>query len=340
MKNGIAQIGLDVGNYDTKTQSTSIVSGFTKYLSKPFTMEEYIVFERNYYVSDGERFPYLKDKTTNENLFILSAFGIAKEILFNAEKQNRRKEDMKRKDPSRNINVLGVQGEIDKITTIDLGIGLPPTHMSSLMDKTIDYYKAHFSNGVLFTYQDYSFNLKLRNIECYPQDYAVLAAFNRKDPKNASSIITLFPSYYAVDIGGWTVDVVTIVNNKPVITMCDSKALGVLAMFAEIIRKVEEQTGIRPEQEDIEAILMNKPTIFDQKIIDLVTNETGLWFEKIVNTLTQFGLQFDVRPVVFLGGGAQLFKPYIKKANFKKYEIIPGTNTNAQAYYKLISQTK
>jgi len=335
MKNGIITIGLDVGNSDTKTQTTSTVSGFSSYAIKPFAAEEYIMYNGKYYVTNGERFPYVKDKTVNENLFILSLFGIAKEILSYAEKKNAKKEEAAKEDAQKAANVLGVQGEINKIHTINLGVGLPPTHMSTLKESTIEYYKTHFGDGVEFSYQNYKFNLKLNYINCYPQDYAALISFDRKNPKNADHIIVKYTSYYAIDIGGWTVDIISIVNGKPNMNKCDSKSLGVLAMYDTIVNTVEMQTGFRLTNEDIEMVLMGKPTILDEQYINLINNLKDDWFDKIVNVLTQFGLQFEARPVVFLGGGAQLFKSCIKKSNIKKYDIIPGANSNAKAYRAL-----
>lgn len=77
-------LGLDLGNYYTKTSHTSVSSGFSSYGRLPFGADEYLMFGNNYYIPNPEPFPYVKDKTRNENAFILSLLGLSKELLYRA----------------------------------------------------------------------------------------------------------------------------------------------------------------------------------------------------------------------------------------------------------------
>lgn len=340
MKN-IVTIGLDVGNYDTKTQTTTTTSGFSKYQKLPFSVDEYVLWKGCYYIVDGTRFSYVKDKTKSDNLFILSLLGIGKEILSIATKAHRMKEMAAEKNADKTKTITDIQNEISKITTINLGIGLPPTHMSTLREVTINYYKEKFGEGISFEYQKYKFNLKLNYINCYPQDYAALIAFDRKNENNKNHVINKFNSYYAIDIGGWTLDIITMINGKVNMTKCDSKPLGVLAMYESIINNVETQTDIRLTQEVLEDILRGKPTLLDEndECINLINSLVESWFDSIINALTQFGVEFATRPLVFIGGGSLLFKPYIEKSKvIRKYDFISGVNANAIAYCALASQ--
>ena len=72
--------GIDVGNYDTKTQNTSIPSGYTGPLTEKPIGDEYLKFNGKYYVPSFERFAYEKDKTRTERCIILSLFALANEI--------------------------------------------------------------------------------------------------------------------------------------------------------------------------------------------------------------------------------------------------------------------
>ena len=43
-------LGLDLGNYYTKTSHTSVSSGFSSYGRLPFGADEYLMFGNNYYI--------------------------------------------------------------------------------------------------------------------------------------------------------------------------------------------------------------------------------------------------------------------------------------------------
>ena len=315
-------IGVDVGNHDTKTSNTSTPSGFNEFSKIPFGTDEYIKFKDIYYVPNITRFPYVKDKTINENCFILTLFGIAKEIVASLNK-------------SQKLSREEIQNQIDKIRYVNIGVGLPPTHCATLSGKMKNYYHSRFDDGITFEYNGYVFQLKLNICEVFPQDFSAVITYN---PKNEDSILKKFKRYYAIDIGGYTVDVVPIVNGNPDVSKCASKELGVLKMYDSIIPRVEMETGTTLSAADIEAVLKKENTILDEKEIELIHECAEDWLENIINQLKQSGLEFATTPVVFMGGGAQLFKKYIRNNKLiKKYEFIPGARSNADGFKKLIT---
>lgn len=337
-------IGVDVGNYDTKTSNTTTPSGFTAYSEKPFLTDDVIIFNGIYYTPNlTERFSYVKDKTVDQNCFILTLFAIAKEILVIVKERK---------------CLNGIQAELSEIGTINLGVGLPPTHLQKLSKPLQNYYKEKFGNGITFFYKEYQFRLKLDKCIVYPQDFAaILAQYQRNKKKESlnvcdstSSIINYFKGYYAVDIGGYTVDVIPIHKKRkerdvaeniyPDVSKCASRELGVLRMYDQMIPKIEMETGIAIEPDNIEAILKKEPTILSENVINMVNTLAESWFNGIINQLRQAGLEFNQTPVVFIGGGALLFKKYIKKCPMLiKYEIIPGSRANADAYKYLMDCT-
>ena len=319
-------IGVDVGNYDTKTALSSTPSGYSKSEDKPFGVKECIFYNGMYYAPSERRFPYTKDKTKDERAFILSLFGIAKEII----------EVCKRKD-DQNEKQDNYQDEISKIDVVNLCVGLPPAHMHMLKDKTISYYKEMFGDGIEFNYNQYTFKLKLNLLLVVPQDYAALSCVIGK--KNDKTIPNVYKEYYAIDIGGATVDVVPIRNNVPIVDECISLELGVLLMYDKIQNQVEEKFGISISQNNIEDVLREEPTIIDDEVVDGVKEGAAGWFENIINILNQRGIPFRTSPVVFVGGGAKLFKTAIEKNTvIKKYEFFGNANANAIGYKKFVER--
>ena len=206
-------IGLDVGNFDTKTsERTKTASGFSSYSKKPFAIDECLKVNDIFYVPESDRFPYTKDKTENENLFILSLLGISKEILSRATSVDQKKRAAAKTNPELAKEIIGIQGEISKFDQVRLGVGLPPTHCATLSDKTKQYYYDHMANGVDFEYGKYHFSYRLTKCECYPQDYATIITYN---PRDSKSIINNYESFYALDIGGMTCDIISIMDGRP-----------------------------------------------------------------------------------------------------------------------------
>lgn len=328
-------IGLDVGNYDTKTQNTDTPSGFSVYNELPYGTSTYILWNGKYYIPSEHRFSYVKDKTENENAFILSLFGISAEILNEAKRVNNIKENALKKDEKKN-SVIGIQGEIATVNSVNLGIGLPPTHCSILGKKTVEYYEENFKDGISYIYNGYQFSYGLNFVKYYPQDFAAVLTYAPQDREDSA---ISFPTYYAVDIGGWTVDVVTIINNRVTMEMCDSKPLGILAMYDKIIRDVELSCGKRLDTIEVECILQGRKTLLKDDVKKEVKRGAEEWYKKIMNELRQFGVDLESSPVIFMGGGSLVFKDFIEHdPDIVKYEFIDNPHANAKGYEILVNK--
>lgn len=313
MAKKIVNIGLDVGNFDTKTPLSVTNSGFSKFTKIPFGSDEALYLDGSWYVPDAERFPYSRDKTVDDKCFILSLFGIAKEIMTAVSQTC--------------SNVNQVVEKIENVGYVNLGVGLPPAHMMTLNDKLISYYKEHFGEHVEFVYYSrttnglgegrYNFNLKLSNVMVFPQDLtaALAAAKILRKTKDPEFLTIKFKKagYYAIDIGGYTVDVVPIVEGKPQVANCLSLELGVLRLYGEIAKIINQEFGITLTNEIIENVLQGTPTVIKEDVISRINDITTEWVTRIINEIRKMGLEFNAVPVLFLGGGSALLKTYINK---------------------------
>ena len=319
----VINMGVDVGNSDTKTPITTTPSGYSESLSKPFGVKDVLLYQGKFYAPSERRFPYVKDKTTSERAFILTLFGIAKEIIVLCEKNGIKKEDY--------------QQYIADIQVVNLCVGLPPAHMHMLRSKTIDYYREKFSDGIQFQYMDYEFNLKLGLLLVAPQDYAALLCVI--GVKGDKSIPNTFKEYYAVDIGGATVDVVPIRSNRPIVEECISLEVGTILMYDKIQNIIEENYGVEVSQSNIEDVLRDEPTIIADEIITCIKQSAADWFNNIIEILNQRGVHFQTNPIVFVGGGAKLFKEAIASNKIiKKSEFFGDVNSNALGYKKYVTK--
>lgn len=303
--------GIDVGNNDTKSDFTSIPSGFVKSTILPAMASKYLFYGNKYYVPSETRFPYAMDKTKDDQCLMLTLMSLAEEIIHTAKKKN----------------VEDIQKYIDNIKKINLGVGLPPAHLSHLGKKTKDYYLKKLGKEVQFEYNHYMFSFSVENCHVFPQDF-VAAVSNKR-----SHIIKEYKTYYAIDIGGQTVDVVKIKDGEPDAENCASRELGTRKMYDKIVNHVLLETGITIDMFNVEDILLKKEHILPSEVVDIVNEQANAWTNKIFNELRQAGLEFKAYPCVFFGGGPKLLKPFIKKNNsVSVVDFIGDVHANAKGY--------
>lgn len=306
------KIGVDVGNYDTKTQQCTIVSGYKKYDKKPEIATKVLFYKGEYYVPDIKvRMPYVADKTKNDQCLILTLFGIAEEMLALAKAEN----------PN------AIQEELNKYDHIKLGIGLPPGHYNALAKTTLNYYNEKLSGAVEFEYRKYKFSFEVEKIMLFPQDF--VAVYKNKDCNIAMKNTK---GYYIVGIGGGTVDVVPVVDGQPDVNGCFSLEMGTRVMYGKIISDIQRNTGENLDESLVEDVIRGEDTVLPQDIKDIIIRDSKQHFENIINGCIQQGVKLSLYPVVFFGGGCLLLKDLINESTRIKSEIIEDVHANAKAY--------
>lgn len=291
-------IGIDNGNANTKTVHTSFVSGITKHDLKPPMADEVIKFKDKYYTLSSRRNTYMRDKTKNENCFILTLFAIAKEIL----------ED----------------GKFEPEMDIDLAVGLPPEHYSLLKDRFADYFKG-FGNHVEFEYNDKFFSVNIKSVLVFPQAFSAVVS----QPSNLKN----YSRTYIVDIGGYTTDVLLLANGKPDLSYCRSLELGIITMNNTIKGRVSTAFDIQIDDEHITDVLTGKPTILSDEVKSFIREEAEKHAENILDNLREQGIDLKANPAIFAGGGSLLLKPYLEKSSKTQLiEFLPDISANAIGY--------
>ncbi|ADL36367.1 hypothetical protein bpr_IV002 (plasmid) [Butyrivibrio proteoclasticus B316] len=305
-------IGVDVGNYDTKTSHSKIPSGYREYASKPEIATKILEYNGKYYVPEiSERKPYVVDKTQNDQCLILTLIGIAEELLYIAKES---------------AGEGQIQTELDKYDHIKLGVGLPPGHFNAYSAKTLEYYKEKFEGTVEFKYKNKKFCFSVDTIRLFPQDF--VAVYKNQHCQTAKK-----KRYYIVGIGGGTTDVIPVVNGQPDVNNCFSLQLGTRVMYRKICAEVQRQYGEMLDESLVEDVLNGDETILPDEYIDLIKAGAKTHFEDIVNGCIQQGVKLSLYPVVFYGGGCLLLREQIEEnSQLKDPEILEDVNANAKAY--------
>ena len=75
-------IGVDHGYAAMKTAHCSFPSGLAEYEHEPYTQKNVLCYDGKYYIVGSGRQPLQKDKTADENYYLLTLAAIAKEIAY------------------------------------------------------------------------------------------------------------------------------------------------------------------------------------------------------------------------------------------------------------------
>lgn len=291
-------IAIDNGNANTKTVHHVFTSGLTMHDVKPPMTDELIMFKDKYYTLSSTRLPYSRDKTKGISCFILSLFGIAKEIL-------------EEKMPTQDID-------------IDLAVGLPPEHYGALKDKFRDYFFS-FGKKINFTYNDIPFSINLKSVNVFPQAFAAVLS--------KSSNLKTYSRTYVIDIGGYTTDILLLSNGKPDLSYCRSLEIGIIKMNNTIKGRISTAYDMQIEDEHIYDVLTGRKTILSEEVKQNIREEAAKHTETILNSMRELGIDLKSNPAIFAGGGALLLKPFLESSEkTATIEFLPDISSNAVGY--------
>lgn len=291
-------IPLDHGNRNMKTAEEVFTSGLVESDLKP-VLGEYLQYNGKYYSLTGERIPYMRDKTLDDRFFILTLFGIGKEL-------ERRTQPQK-----------------DTIYQVELPVGLPPKHYGALFEKFGQYF---VRPGVQrFTFNKREYLVQITKAAVFPQDYAAamtiypqIAAYNR--------VVT-------VDIGGFTLDYLLLREGRPDLSVCDSLEKGVITLYNRIISRVSSDFDMLLEDTDIDTIILGKNSDYSDNVIRLVKQMTKQYVDDFLGALRERGIDLKTGCIVFIGGGAKLLREYLENTDkIGKCVFVEDICANAKGY--------
>ena len=313
----IPVIGCDTGNKNVKTAHTITLAGIRKLPSAPAIAPadpmDVLLIDGAYYVVDSERLPYERNKVLSESHLLLTLIAVAKEM-----------------------RALG----LPPTSKVALAVGLPPGHMSNAT--LVNQYRSYFlKNGGVHRFQcgGISYQITFTDVVVCPQAYSVVCGL----PSNVTNSADL----YLIDIGGGTVDSIHLIrkNADPRIISLD---LGVIFLYSEIQSQLQNSSGLRISEEQIDDILLDRPGgVYKPELKKMVLDIAEAHAKKIFDEFRDNAQDWRLSYVVFCGGGAVLLKKYIEKyapaytgdftvlddisANAKGFEVMGKFSLNAKA---------
>lgn len=143
---------------------------------------------------------------------------------------------------------------------------------------------------------------------------------------------------FIVDIGGLTIDVLLLKNSVPDLHFCRSFETGVITMTNLIIGKISAKHGLKLAEDQITAAIKgDKRLVLPQAVIDdIIAFAKEEHANAILDELRENMVELKANPVIFIGGGSILFKPFIENSPMiVKADFVLDEKANAIGYAML-----
>lgn len=321
-------ISVDTGNRLMKTQHFTFSAGLKDHGERePASLESTEILRRDkkYYTVSDQHLSNVPDKSTDERYINLCLISIAKELLM-------------AQTPAASDGVIR--------TPIVLCLGLPIAHYEQFRRNYVRCYK-----GKTFTYSYrpqggsrlVKFEVTVERVYVFPQGFAATQSSKEILRMTRDGICNI------VDIGGYTTDIVQLVDGAPNLSgvnVATMNHLGFNDLAARINAAVEALTQERLMDSQIDNIIRNggANSRVPKAMVNLALNTARDYAKELVNRLAEeANLSFVLQSNVFVGGGALCLRPYIEEAIRARYgsaasvKFIGELRANAIGYYVLAS---
>ena len=299
MQRNFEVIGIDHGFGATKTANCMFKSGVVASDNETYTSKDVLKYKSKYYICGTGRQGLTKDKTEDENYFILTLVAIAKEI--------------EHRGLSRTLDVI-------------VSAGLPLTSFG----REKGNFKKYLSQllPVKFEYENNEYKITIKDVMLYPQGYTAIAC----DQKLLGSE----PSLALIDIGSWTVDCMMINNSIPDANGCRSLEYGIIRCIEQIQEESRRTLGLQLTPAQIEQVLQRKPCSMDDKRKDLILSHGEKYTNELMKMLKESGFDSLAIPTILMGGGAMIINSFLKTG--QDIRIIDDIHANAKGYESIANQ--
>ena len=294
-------IGIDHGYYAIKTAHCSFPAGLTSYGEhEPYTRQGLLEFGGCFFVCGSGRQPIQRDKTINDNYYLLTLAAIAKEIR---------------------------QRGLPPECSVRIAAGLPLTSFGRDKPKFKDYL-LRSNQPVNYKFDGVEYSITIEEVAVFPQGYAALMT--------EVGLLQDEPSMLLMDLGGWTVDLMRIDNAIPVADTAHSLELGMIRCLDEISEQIRRSLGLSMTAAQIESVLRGDASHVNEDAKKIIYQEAERYTKRLLSAIAESGLDVRAMPAVFLGGGATLLKHHASAADgLCRPIILDDVCLNAKGYERL-----
>lgn len=291
MENRIEIIAIDHGWSNIKTVNTVFTTAVNRIANEPGIFDNVLQYEGNYYSVGGKRLEVKDTKVTDDSFYLLTLAAIAKELKIKGKNH----------------------------ADIFLSVGLPLTRFGAEKEDFIKYLSR--KREVTFKFEKQTYRVNIVKVSVFPQCYAAVA--DRMSEYGRKHIV--------VDIGSWTMDLMTIKDMKPELSECDTRPMGLITCMHAINKECVAKFNCEIDESELEYIMKTGVCNMEEKYAKVVEDETRRFANKVFNTLREFNININITPITFVGGGATVMKTYGENTG-KNISYIEDIKANAKGF--------
>ena len=292
----VIKLGIDNGNYNTKSSERMLyASGFTMSDNEFITDDMQLYYDGRYYAIGGKRMNFQQDKTKEQDAFILTLPAIA--------------------DTMKRVNLSSAE--------ILLGVGLPIDTYGTQKEEFRQYF---LRGSIRFEFEGASYFCHIMDCKVFAQGHAAVCKYYQQ--LKGYNNITL------VDIGGYTVDILTLHDFKVDRGSCTSLRMGTITLFNSIREKLQQENIILSDMLITDAMQGYLRHVDKDKILIIVERRMQHYIRELFNALRERGLDLKL-PIAFAGGGAELFSKRLYSGDIYTIGILDRFS-NAEGYKLLL----
>ena len=307
MMEQIKIISIDHGNQNIKTLNHVFTAGYMECGHLPSIGGDILAYGDKEYALVDQRLPHKKDKSIDEDYFILTLYAIGKELS--------------------TANKTQTVDSRDKCWNVELLVGLPPLQFKTMKQRFIAYFmKRKFP--IEFALNGIPITIKISAVHVYPQAYAAFVTVMEK----FMDVRTL----NIVDVGGHTVDILQMVNLCPNMAVCTTLFGGVNTLF----QRINESTRAKGDKDITDSVMegvlrCDKKVLNEcsQELISLIQSKAEQFAREMIVEISQVGLDLREHKTLFIGGGAILLMKHIESTGLiAKQYYVTDVQANSKGY--------
>lgn len=290
------KLGIDNGNYNTKSSEGMLyASGYAASDREFITPEMQLCYDGRYYAIGDHRLRFQQDKTKEQDTFILTLPAIAEAM---------------RKAGTANAEII-------------LGVGLPIDCYGTQKEAFRNYF---LRDDVPFQFEGKPYRCRIVDCKVFAQGHAALCRYYPRLKEYRS--ITL------VDIGGYTVDILTVHNFRLERSSCASLRMGTITLYSRIQDALRKRDILLSDELVTDAIRGQIQHSEKTTIHAVVEQAMEDYCKELFNALRERGLDLRL-PTVFSGGGAELLESRLHDGDINTVAVL-NRFANADGYKLLL----
>lgn len=289
--NGIKIIAVDHGYGNVKTANTVTPTGLIAYDTEPIFTGSVLEYEGRFYRVGEGHKAFVSDKATDEDNYLLTLMAIAKEL-----------------------NIAGLHE-----ANVYLAAGLPMTWIRRQREAFRNYLLRN--ERVTFRFNGKGYAIRFVGCSLFPQGYPAIV--NRLSEFKGTNILA--------DIGNGTMNILYLVNRRPVESKCWTEKLGVDQCVTAARNAVLDNLGIRIEDSIVEQVLRTGAADIGKPYLDCISAAANEYAKTIFDTLRRYEYNSDLMRLFIVGGGGCVIKNF-GDYNRERITIIEDICATAKGY--------